>query len=384
MAFRNIFGRRTGEPEGADQLAPAQGAVTEAPRVSHEPESAEPSPAPARSRRGSRTRAAGELEPVQGDISPDDFPEVERRRRRRGGRRRSGSGEASAADPTAPIPAPESADALETSPESARRRSPRATTPRQLAPEANSDVATPGEAAPRQLRRPAERQPEEPRRRDTEKAPAGLEALIARQNVILESFAQKQLTAIKTIERSMMTLSQRLGTDFAPAAAGGAMPKVGVFVDVPNVIYAAERLGVTINFGKLLSYLMQGRALVRASAYAPISDDPMARLDSQKFVQPFMEYGYRIVTKPLKRFADGSIKGNFDVELAMDVLTMSDRLDVVSLVSGDGDFRRMCEIVASKGVRIEVIAFGTSTAGELRTVADTYIDISEHLDELSD
>lgn len=361
------------------------GGITEAPRVAppadDAPEPA-PTPAPTRTRRSPRTRAAQELEPVQGDITAEDFPEVERRRRRRGGRRRSGNGDASSAEAAASNGDEAQTTEPVTTTDGGRRRSPRAAT-RPAQDESRSEAASTPEPAPRQPRHPVEPQ-EQPRRRETEKVPAGLEGLIARQNVILETFAQKQLTAIKTIERSMMTLSQRLGTDFAPSAAGGAMPKVGVFVDVPNVIYAAERLGVTINFGKLLSYLVQGRALVRASAYAPISDDPMVRLDSQKFVHPFMEYGYRIVTKPLKRFADGSIKGNFDVELAMDVLTMSDRLDVVSLVSGDGDFRRMCEIVASKGVRVEVVAFGTSTAGELRAVADTYIDISEHLDELSD
>ncbi len=147
-------------------------------------------------------------------------------------------------------------------------------------------------------------------------------------------------------------------------------------------MYAAERLRVTLDFGKLLDFLRRDRELVRASAYAPISDDPSAKLETQKFVQPFVGLGYRIVTKALKRYADGSMKANFDVELAIDVLTMSDRLDVVTLVSGDGDFRRLVELVASKGVRVEVVAFAQSMASELRAVADEYIDINEHLAEL--
>src|SRR6202035_5548828 len=105
-------------------------------------------------------------------------------------------------------------------------------------------------------------------------------------------------------------------------------------------------------------------------------------LEMQKFVQPFVGHGYRIITKPLKRFADGSMKGNFDVELAMDVLTMADRLDVVCLVSGDGDFRRLVEMVASKGVRVEVIAFSASTSSELRAASDEYIDLGLHLREI--
>src|SRR5439155_12062892 len=186
---------------------------------------------------------------------------------------------------------------------------------------------------------------------------------------------------LRSIERSLQTFSQRMGGEYTIGSVSGAQPRVGIFVDVPNIMYAAERLSIRLDFGKLLSYLTRGRSLVRASAYAPISDDPQVRMEGQKFVQPFINHGYRIVTKPLKRFADGSIKANFDVELAMDVLTMSDRLDVVSLVSGDGDFRPLSELVASKGVRVEVVAFGQSTAAELRAVADEYVDLNEHLDE---
>jgi uncharacterized LabA/DUF88 family protein len=147
-------------------------------------------------------------------------------------------------------------------------------------------------------------------------------------------------------------------------------------------MYAAERLKVKLDYKKLLDFLVRGRELVRASAYAPISDDPQKKLETQKFVQPFADLGYRVVTKPHKRYADGSLKANFDVELAIDVLTMSDRLDIVTLVSGDGDFRRLVELVESKGVRVEVVAFSQSTAAELRTVADEYIDLNDHLKEL--
>jgi uncharacterized LabA/DUF88 family protein len=75
------------------------------------------------------------------------------------------------------------------------------------------------------------------------------------------------------------------------------------------------------------------------------------------------------------------MKANFDIELAVDILTMSDRLDVVVLMSGDGDFRRVVELVASRGVRVEVVAFGESVAQELKGVADLYIDLADHLKE---
>jgi uncharacterized LabA/DUF88 family protein len=148
--------------------------------------------------------------------------------------------------------------------------------------------------------------------------------------------------------------------------------RLGVFVDVPNLLYGSD---LPLDMGKLLAYLADGRDVVRATAYAPVSDNPMEPVQQQRFVAPFIPYEYRIVTKPLKRFADGSIKGNFDVEMAVDLLTMADRLDVIAIVSGDADFARVVEEVQSKGVRVEVVAFGGSTSAEMRGLADRYIEV---------
>ncbi len=89
--------------------------------------------------------------------------------------------------------------------------------------------------------------------------------------------------------------------------------------------------------------------------------------------------GFKIVTKPLKRFQDGSIKANVDIELALDVVAMTERLDVVCLVSGDGDFEKLVELVQGKGVRVEVVSFGSSTAGNLKQAADSFIDLQSRL-----
>jgi uncharacterized LabA/DUF88 family protein len=236
-----------------------------------------------------------------------------------------------------------------------------------------------GSAAPSRMRTPPPA-PVQLRDNASRTQLSAFEGLVARQNVVLDSLLAK-VSSFTAIERSLMAIERRLSSQTA-AGAGTATPRVGIFVDVPNIIYAADRIGVTIDFGRLLHMLTQGRELVRASAYAPISDDLQQRWDTQKFVQPFVHRGFRIVTKPLKRFSDGTMKGNFDVELAMDVLTMSDRLDVISLVSGDGDFSRLVEIVGSKGLRVEVVAFGSSTSAELRAICDDYIDISDRLNDL--
>jgi uncharacterized LabA/DUF88 family protein len=211
--------------------------------------------------------------------------------------------------------------------------------------------------------------------RDNGRGGGSVESLIARQNVLFEEFSQQQAQTLRELQRSVR------GVGGAQAGGGNllALPKVAVFVDVPNLIYAAEQIGVRVHFGKLLDYLTEGRQLVRATAYAPITDDPQTRFEAQRFVSPVVNNGYKIVTKPWKRFADGSMKANFDIELAVDILTMSDRLDIVVLLSGDGDFRRVCELVESKGVRVEVVAFAQSCAKELRDVADNYTDLGSIL-----
>ena len=106
------------------------------------------------------------------------------------------------------------------------------------------------------------------------------------------------------------------------------------------------------------------------------------RYETQRFVAPFLRAGYKLVTKPLKRFSDGSAKGNFDIELAVDIVTMSERLDLVVLVSGDSDFERLIQLIQSRGVRVEVVAFASNVSTELVNIADVFIDINQHIEHL--
>jgi uncharacterized LabA/DUF88 family protein len=209
-------------------------------------------------------------------------------------------------------------------------------------------------------------------------APLTIEAAIEEQSAVLERFAHDVTATMQSLQAAISDL--RTKVDARPSGLT-AHPRVGIFVDVPNLIYASERRKINIDFGRVLQYFIRDRELVRASAYAPITDDPQAKLENQRFVQHFVGHPYRIITKPLKRFADGSMKANFDIELAIDILTMSDRLDIVVLMSGDGDFRKLVELVSSRGVRVEVVAFSETASSELKTVADLYVDIGLHIDE---
>ena len=198
-------------------------------------------------------------------------------------------------------------------------------------------------------------------------------AALAEQMRAMQAVIEAQTKALDALREQQERTSRKL--------------RLGVFVDVPNLIYGAERgeggsAGATVHMGKLLDYLSDGRELIRATAYAPVSDDPGEPVERQRFVAPFVPHEYRIVTKPLKRFADGSIKGNFDVEMAIDMVTMAERLEVVALVSGDADFSSVVELLQSRGVRVEVVAFSGSTSIEMRALADQYIDVGTVMDQV--
>jgi uncharacterized LabA/DUF88 family protein len=179
----------------------------------------------------------------------------------------------------------------------------------------------------------------------------------------------EQLVRIQSDDRARKTQSPN----------GAPPPRVGIFVDVANIELAADRQRVRLDWARILALLTRDRQLVRAIAYSPVHDDPSVSVETQRFVEPFLDRGYKIVTKPLKRFQDGSIKANVDIELALDVVTMVERLDIVCLVSGDGDFEKLVELVQGKGIRVEVISFGSSTAGNLKNAADAFIDLQARL-----
>lgn len=191
---------------------------------------------------------------------------------------------------------------------------------------------------------------------------------------------EQQSRQIDQLMRMQEEAARRGGNSGAAASAPPA--RVGVFVDAANVELASDRLRARFDWKKILEMLTRDRQLVRAIAYSPVHDDPGVSIETQRFVEPFLGKGYKVVTKPLKRFADGSIKANVDIEMALDVIEMADRLDVVCLISGDGDFQRLVEVVQSKGVRVEVVAVGSSTASNLRNAADYYIDLQSRLKDV--
>jgi uncharacterized LabA/DUF88 family protein len=156
--------------------------------------------------------------------------------------------------------------------------------------------------------------------------------------------------------------------------------RVGVFVDVANLLYSARTQRLTIDFGKLLDFLRGNRRLVRAQAYCPTSPQPG---DDQMFLQAVKGLGYRITTKDYKTFSSGAKKADLDLDLCMDVVRLVDgkAVDCVVLVSGDSDFMPMLDYCSDHGVRVEVAAFDESMSATLRQSCDLFINLSM-LDEI--
>lgn len=160
--------------------------------------------------------------------------------------------------------------------------------------------------------------------------------------------------------------------------------RVALFIDGANLYSAARSLGFEIDYRRLLESFRKESHLVRAFYYTALVED-----QEYSPLRPLIDWldynGFTMVTKPAKEYTDAmgrrKVKGNMDIELAIDVMEMAPHIDHVVLFSGDGDFRRLVEAVQRKGVRVSVVS-STKTqppmvADELRRQADTFIELQD-------
>ncbi|HEY4169033.1 MAG TPA: NYN domain-containing protein [Reyranella sp.] len=160
--------------------------------------------------------------------------------------------------------------------------------------------------------------------------------------------------------------------------------RMALFIDGANLYSATRALGFDIDYRRLLKVFRDRGRLVRAYYYTALPDDK-EHLPIRPLIDWLDYNGYALVTKPAKEFTDAmgrrKLKGNMDVELAIDVLEMVEHLDHVILFSGDGDFRRLVEAVQRKGLRVSVVSTMKSSppvvADELRRQADDFIELAD-------
>ena len=160
--------------------------------------------------------------------------------------------------------------------------------------------------------------------------------------------------------------------------------KTALFIDGANLYATTKSLGFDIDYKRLLKEFQSRSNLLRAFYYTALIED-----QEYSSIRPLLDWldynGYTVVTKPAKEFTDSTgrrkIKGNMDLELAVDVMELADHIDHVVLFSGDGDFRPVVESVQKKGVRVTVVSTISTQppmiADELRRQADVFTDLVE-------
>lgn len=150
--------------------------------------------------------------------------------------------------------------------------------------------------------------------------------------------------------------------------------RVAVFIDTQNVYHSARNLYKSyVNFNNILKDAVSGRRLVRAMAYVIASEAG----DENAFFEALTKIGIETKVKDLQVFADGSKKGDWDVGLTVDAVTIAPRIDAAVIVSGDGDYVPLVEYLQKhSGIQVEVISFGKSTSMKLKEAADDFFDLS--------
>src|SRR3984893_4934768 len=160
--------------------------------------------------------------------------------------------------------------------------------------------------------------------------------------------------------------------------------KIALFIDGANLYATAKTLGFDIDYKRLLGEIQNRGTLLRAFYYT-------ATIEDQEFssIRPLIDWldynGYTVVTKPTKEFIDAGgrrkVKGNMDIELAVNAMELAEHVNQIVLFSGDGDFRPLVEAVQRRGARVTVVSTISSQppmiADELRRQADVFIDLVE-------
>ncbi|RFC62520.1 NYN domain-containing protein [Fulvimarina endophytica] len=165
--------------------------------------------------------------------------------------------------------------------------------------------------------------------------------------------------------------------------------KIALFIDGANLYAASRNLGFDIDYKKMLTFFEKKSYLLRAYYYTALIED-----QEYSSIRPLIDWldynGYRVVTKPAKEFTDASgrrkVKGNMDIELAIDAMELSDAVDHFVLFSGDGDFRSLVDALQRKGRKVSVVSTLATQppmiSDDLRRQADHFIDLASLRSEI--
>ena len=159
--------------------------------------------------------------------------------------------------------------------------------------------------------------------------------------------------------------------------------KTVLFIDGSNFYAAARSLGMDIDYARMRAYFAKDTHLIRAYYYTALPED-----QEYSPLRPLIDWldynGYAVVSKLTREFTDPDtgkrrIKGNMDMEIALDMLKLAPQIEHAILFSGDGDFCRLLEDVQSMGVRVTVVSTTKTSppmvADALRRMADEFVEM---------
>ncbi len=150
--------------------------------------------------------------------------------------------------------------------------------------------------------------------------------------------------------------------------------RVAVFIDTQNLYHSAKNLyEARVNFKEILKAAVAGRKLIRAFAYVVRTKTG----EERAFFGALSKLGIEMRVKDLQEYYDGMKKADWDVGLVIDAIRMAPNIDVVVLVSGDGDFVPLVEYLKNQGKRVEVIAFGKTTSTKLKEISDEFLNLDK-------
>ena len=151
--------------------------------------------------------------------------------------------------------------------------------------------------------------------------------------------------------------------------------RVGVLIDVQNLYHSAKNLyGARVNFREILKLAIGQRNLIRAFAYVVRTKTG----EEKPFFEALTKLGIETRIRDLQEYYGGIKKADWDVGISIDAVRIASSVDVIVLVSGDGDFVQLVEYLKNQGKRVEVIAFGRTTSSHLKEVADEFIDLGKN------
>ncbi len=155
--------------------------------------------------------------------------------------------------------------------------------------------------------------------------------------------------------------------------------RVGVLIDVQNMYYSAKNLfGAKVNFINVVKGAIRDRDLIRAIAY--VVETPQQH--EVRFLDALRLQGIELKERDLQVFSSGVKKADWDVGITVDAIRLSDKVDVIVIVSGDGDYIPLVEYLQHKGCKVEVMAFRNTSSSRLVEAADLFIDLAEDGDYL--